>query len=258
MNYALVKEKMRLFKTSDHLLARFFYYGTYFVWKLAAVPYSIVFNSEYRSILWLQYFKHDDTHQLSNYTEYNRYPALFSTCQEIMKYRKGLAILSYGCATGEEVFTLRDYFPDARIVGIDINKTNIKKANRKNSDSNIHFSHKIDETLSEYGPFDIIFALAVLQRTENRNPDTFDSSKLYPFEKFNDKIIELDTHLKTEGIFAIDHADYFFEDSDIYSSYHPLENEDKIIRNRPRFTKQNQRITEPFSYNRIFIKHRNG
>lgn len=257
MKYSL-KEKIRPLKASNSVFERTFYFSTLIIWRFSSVPYRFIFNPEYRSLLWLKYFKNHGTHQISNFTLRNRYPYLFSACRQLVIERKELKILSYGCSTGEEVFTLRDYFPDAHIVGVDINKTNIKKANQKNCDSNIHFSHKIADTLSKHGPFDIIFALAVFQRTENRNPDTFDSSKFYPFEKFNDKIIELDTHLKAEGIFIIDHADYFFEDSDIYSSYHPLENEEKIIRNRPRFTKQNQRITEPFSYNRIFIKHRNG
>lgn len=254
MNLSSLKEALRPLKTSDRTPERFLYLCTLVIWRITATAYRLAFNSEYRSLVWLKYSKNGGVHQISNFTKHDRYPDLFSNVQKIMKERKELTILSYGCSTGEEVFTLRDYFPDSRIVGVDINKTNIKKAKHSNSDPRIHFSHDIDATLMEQGPFDIIFALAVFQRTENRNPDTLDSSKFYPFEKFNAKMTELDPYLKSEGIFVIDHADYCFEDSDVYGSYRPLD-EEIITRNRPRFTKDNKRIGDSASYHRIFGKH---
>lgn len=254
MLFSSLKETISSLKTSDKVFNRAFYIGSILIWKLSITPYRLVFNSEYRSLQWLKYFKNGGAHQISNFTMRDRYPNLFSNAQKIMQGRKELKILSYGCSTGEEVFTLREYFPDAAIVGIDINKSNIKKANRTNNDRNILFSHTIEKTLFEEGPFDLIFALAVLQRTENRNPDTYDSTPYYPFEKFNAKLTELDPHLRPEGIFVIDHADYLFEESDIFSQYRPSDGEEKIIRNRPKFNKHNQRITEQFPHNRIFIK----
>ena len=213
-----------------------------------------MFSPKYRSLLVLKYSKRDDVHQISNYTEPDRYPDLFSSCKEFIKKRENLKILSYGCSTGEEVFSLRQYFPKAKIIGVDINKTNIKKALIQNRDSSILFSDDIENTLDVNGPFDIIFALAVLQRTENRKENIVESSKVYPFEKFNAKLTELDSYLKPNGLFVIDHADYLFEDTDIFSHYHPLKGEHNIVHERYLFDKKNRKMSEYVMQHRIFVK----
>ncbi len=100
----------------------------------------------------------------------------------------------------------------------------------------------------------MIFALAVFQRTENRDEKTFDSSTIYPFEKFNTKITELDSHLKPKGLFVIDHADYFFEDTDSALRYHALRGEHNIIRDRYMFNRNNQKLENYIMHHRIFIK----
>jgi len=221
---------------------------------LLIIPYRFLLKPEYRSLILLKYFNKNEAHQISNYTEHNRYPDLFTKCKELMDGRKDLKILSYGCSTGEEVFTLREYFPDAFIVGVDINKRNIKKAISKNKDDKIFFSNNIEKALVQNTPFDIIFALAVFQRTENRNEKTFDSSAIYPFEKFNNKIKQLDSHLKSHGLFIIDHADYFFEDTEVVQNYHILKGQHNIIRDRYMFSNNNQKLKNYAMHHRIFIK----
>jgi len=249
-----LKQEIKSYKTSSNSLKKAIYFIILFLWRFFAIPYKFLFNREYRSLIWLKYTKGNEAHQISNYTEYNRYPDLFSICKKLMEGRKDLKILSYGCSTREEVFTLRKYFPDALIVGVDINKRNIKKAISQNKDHKIIFSYDIENTLTEEGPFDIIFALAVFQRTENRNEKTFDSNTIYPFEKFNTKITELDNHLKPNGLFIIDHADYFFEDTEVSSYYHALKGEHNIIRERYMFDKNNQKLENYVMHHRIFIK----
>ena len=252
--FSSFKQKIRTYKTSDNLLKKAFYFIILFLWRLFSIPYRFLFNLECRSLIFLKYAKGHEVHQVSNYTEYNRYPDLFSKCKELMHDRKELKILSYGCSTGEEVFTLREYFPDAFIIGVDINKRNIKKAISQNNDDKIIFSADIENTLAENGPFEIIFALAVFQRTENRNKKTFDSSTTYPFEKFNTKIMELDRNLKPNGLFVIDHADYFFENTEIVSCYHSLKGNHNIVRDRYMFDKNNQKLENYIMHHRIFIK----
>lgn len=254
ISFTSIKEKIRLFKRSNNLLKKIFYYAAIFLWRLLIVPFKFLLNSEYRSLIMLKYFNKNEAHQISNYTEYNRYPDLFSKCKELMNGKKDLKILSYGCSTGEEVFTLREYFPDAFIVGVDINKRNIKKAISKNKDHKIVFSHHVKRTLEQNTPFDVIFTLAVFQRTENRNEIFFDSSSIYPFGKFNSKIKELDSHLKPHGLFVIDHSDYFFEDTEIMPHYHALRGEHNIIRDRYMFNKNNQKLENYIKHYRIFIK----
>lgn len=250
----LLKTKITSFKTSNNILHRSLYYSTFVLWKVTSVPYRFLFNAEYRSLILLKYFKGQHAHQISNYTAYNRYPDLFLKSKELIGDRRNIKILSFGCSTGEEVYTLRQYFPDALIIGVDINKHNIQKAISKNNDPKIIFSYNIDETIQNNGPFDIIFALAVLQRTQNRHESTFDSSHIYPFNKFNTQITQLNCYLKSNGIFTIDFADYLFEDTDVASQYHALKGTHNVISDRLMFNTDNQRMKKNILLYRIFLK----
>ena len=52
----------------------------------------------------------------------------------------------------------------------------------------------------------------------------------------------------------IDHADYFFEDTDSALHYHTLRGEHNIIRDRYMFNKNNQKLENYIMHHRIFIK----
>lgn len=74
-------------------------------------------------------------YQISGSTCFDRYPYIFSACKN---YWNNIAqqkynILSFGCATGEECFTLLKYFPSSSILGVDINKERIDVCNNKNT-----------------------------------------------------------------------------------------------------------------------------
>ena len=254
LNISSLKEKIRSYKTSNNSFKKSLYLTILFLWRLVSIPYRFILNPEYRSLIWLKYTKGHEVHQVSNHTEYNRYPDLFSKCKELMIGKKDLKILSYGCSTGEEVFTLREYFPDALIVGVDINKRNIKQAISQNNDDKVIFSSDIENTLTKNGPVDIIFALTVFQRTENRNEETFDSSTIYPFKKFDTKVMELDRHLKLNGIFVIDYSDYHFEDTHISGKYEVVKGKHNNNSLRNLYDKSNQKILDFPQYNRIYSK----
>src|SRR5262245_36265351 len=64
-------------------------------------------------------------------TAFNRYPLIFNYVQHAIGRSRPIRLLSFGCATGEEVETLRTYFPDATIKGIDINPFNIATCRRR-------------------------------------------------------------------------------------------------------------------------------
>src|SRR5687767_8594892 len=72
-----------------------------------------------------------EQHQLTSVTATDRYPELFTEVRSVVHDKRNLSILSFGCSTGEECFTMQSYFPNARITGVDINKSNLRKANRK-------------------------------------------------------------------------------------------------------------------------------
>jgi SAM-dependent methyltransferase len=249
----ILKVKVQSWKTSDSFIQRQGYRVILVGWR-AFSPIRLIFSPEYRSLMVLKYAKGKEVHQISNYTEHDRYPDLFLACQNLMGERESITILSFGCSTGEEVFTLRNYFPNATIIGVDINKHNIKKAARHNRDTNIHFSHHVKESLSKYGPFDIIFALAVFQRTENRDENIIESTHIYPFEKFNAKVLELDKYLKPNGLFVIDNSDYHFEDVDIACYYQAVKGVHNILATRNLYDKNNKKMSDFSLFHRIFLK----
>jgi hypothetical protein len=73
-------------------------------------------------------------HQQVTFTASNRYPLLFQACADYLASVKSPRILSFGCSTGEEVFSIGEYIPDAKIMGIDINRWCLKQCQNKNPD----------------------------------------------------------------------------------------------------------------------------
>ena len=244
------KTKIKMGKTSANPLRKTVYYAALTFY----VPYRFLSNPTYRSFIRLKLFNKEALHQLSNYTAFDRYPELFEKCAQLMQEKKELSILSFGCSTGEEVLTLRSYFPEARITGVDINRYNIKKARAKITDAKVVFTDRVKEAEEKYGPYDMVFALAVLQRTENRREGNADSSEIYPFEKFNAQVCVLHRMLKPNGLFVIDYADYRFEDADVFDFYHPLQGDHAVVADRFQYDRLNKKMIQRHLNPRIFIK----
>src|SRR5581483_6848361 len=89
-----------------------------FAWRLLCDP-------PFRHMMRLYWWPKRGTFQPFNDTQPDRYPAIFRFVQARLGAETPAAILSFGCATGEEVFSLRRYFPRATIKGVDINPGNI-------------------------------------------------------------------------------------------------------------------------------------
>jgi SAM-dependent methyltransferase len=99
-----------------------------------------------------------------NHTALNRYPYLFQYARDNLAGGSESRILSFGCSTGEEVFTLRDYFPLGFIKGVDINPRNIAKCRRRLrnlSDDRIVFELNQTRLAEPAGFYDAIFCMAV-------------------------------------------------------------------------------------------------
>ena len=98
--------------------------------------------------------------------------------------------------------------------------------------------------------------MAVLQRT----PHTITSQgitslkKIYPFEKFEKQIIELDGYVKKGGLLIIHFSQYSFEDTVISHKYKALGdyNQDDYISSV--FDRNSELIKNPPSRKSIFIK----
>ncbi len=213
-----------------------------------------IFNSKYRYRKNLERNQKRNLHHSSEFTKYNRYPSIFKLVQTLYSNQESLKILSFGCSTGEEVKALRElYFPEATIVGTDINKKSLDKAIKSYRKENVYFIKSEQEEINKHGPYDIIFCMAVFQHRKNRDIATQNSEPHYPFLKFEGTIIQLDKLLNKGGAFIIEHTDYNFLETSISNKYTPVPNQN-FYRNRPLYNKNNERISEKSIPEKIFIK----
>jgi hypothetical protein len=187
-------------------------------------------------------------HQLTSTTSYGRYPELFTELKNNLRERlkqKNPAVLSYGCSTGEECFTLRSYLPEAFIVGTDISEFNLLQARSKNTDDRIEFVYSNEKNITASGPYDAICCLSVLCRwTDTEHVE--DSSNIYPFARFDDAVSFLSEQVKPGGLLVIYNSNFRFEDSSVYKHFEAIDTPSlKDSGFVHKFNRNNKKIREP-------------
>lgn len=148
---------------------------------------------------------HPRCHQGPNKTALNRYPEIFAAAAAVAPNAQ--RILSFGCSTGEECITLASYFPGAQIVGTDINPLNLIKA-RKHRSERIRFVYSSDRILNGFGGFDAVFCMAVLRTWKRKRITDF-----YPFDRFAERALFLESLVRPGGLLVIHGATYRFGDT---------------------------------------------
>jgi hypothetical protein len=118
---------------------------------------------EGRARLWTRVVHRGAVHQTTPHTAEERYPELFDLAASLQPDAKRL--LSFGCSTGEELIASRRRFPLAEIVGAEINPRSRVIAGRRLARDALT-SVVAPQVIS--GKFDLIFALAVLQREPHK------------------------------------------------------------------------------------------
>lgn len=154
-------------------------------------------------------------HQDISLSFHDRYPRLFTAARALLADRPAPRILSYGCAAGEEVTSLRGYFPDAMLVGAEINPVLLRACRRLPPDANRVFIASRHDLIAAHGPYDAIFAMAVFTRRpeEVRERDLRDISSHYPFALFARDLRQLASNLAPGGLLIVEHAQYRVEDA---------------------------------------------
>ena len=160
-----------------------------------------------------------EQHQLTSTTGLNRYPELFSEVRKLRSiFSQEPSVLSFGCSTGEECFSIKEYFPDAKILGLDINRSNLRKAKSKNKYQDVVFRFSSRELIAKNGPYDMVFALSVLCRWEDtKNLES--CASVYPFTKYSETVRMLCLHLKPGGLLIIYNSNFRFEETDEFRDF---------------------------------------
>ncbi len=137
-------------------------------------------------------------HQPSHSTKFDKYPELFRKAVDLVQIPPS-KILSFGCSSGEECYTLRKYFPNSEVVGCEIDQILVNQCKVCNTDPGVQFIHSRFDLLKKFSPYNLIFALNVFVR-DVKHPDLY---PLYLFSYFEDQIEQFDQILSSDGIIVI-------------------------------------------------------
>lgn len=216
----------------------------------------LLIDPAFRNLWLLQRRKQAGLFQPSNLTWTDRYPAIFTFLGHVLVSREAPRILSFGCSTGEEVFTLAQYFPAAEIVGIDINPRNIAACQRALADQpnpRVAFRQAADLDAETPASFDAIFCLAVLRHGDlaAAMPDRCDPT--LQFEDFERTIAGFARCLKPGGFLALWHCHFRLEDADTQGTFVPVMTL-PARQGDPLYDRDNRRIARPGHEPAIFQK----
>jgi len=129
-----------------------------------------------------------------------------------------LAILSFGCSTGEELVTLRRLFPGAQLFGCDIDWSNLAAARVLLGSGATVFASS-DAEIRRRGPYDVIVCNSVLLRSSQRGHGH--AAGIDP-SQWLDTVALLDSTLRPGGILQIINSNIPFRYHPVASSYLPL------------------------------------
>ena len=176
-------------------------------------------TGEGRGILWTRFMNRDEVHQTTPFTCEDRYPEIFDLAARLAPEAE--RVLSFGCSTGEELVALRRRFPGSEITGSEINPRSRRIAQRRVA---IDRHTSVVGPKMVTGPFDVIFAMAVLQKEPHKIMDmgVKDLSAFYPFERFDSAVRGLAEMLSDGGLLCVANAHYRVEDSSVASRFEPV------------------------------------
>jgi SAM-dependent methyltransferase len=172
-------------------------------------------DRSYRGGVWLR-LTGAKRFQLSSRTYENRYPTIFGFVQNALHGVQQARLLSFGCSTGEEVFWLRRYLPDAIIKGIDINARSIaicRERAKREGGERISFAVADSPDGEPAEHYDAIFCMAVLRdgRLSAEGIERCD-----PFIRFEDFARIADGFarcLRPGGLLVIRHSNFRLSDA---------------------------------------------
>lgn len=179
---------------------------------------SLVSGGERREAAIARIVPQENLFQPFTTTGYDRYP------EEFLVVRKALGttdpeILSFGCSSGDELLTLRAYFPTARIHGIEANPLAARTARRRTAgDGRITVARGTDASDVVAASYDVVLALAVFRHADlNHAPPL--ASPVLRFADFERTVTDLAAAVRPGGVLVIRHANFRFTDTAVAAGF---------------------------------------
>jgi SAM-dependent methyltransferase len=194
-----------------------------FVFRAARFGFNFVRSRDFRSVALLRWRDPPNLFQPFTDSFRDRYPQLFRFVRQEIGDAASQRILSFGCSTGDEVFTLREYFPLSWIKGIDINARNVRAARRRlkrSPDGKITFevaSTTVGELSNSYNA---IFCMAVFRHgglgASGRDGRC---DHLIRFQQFEETVGEIARCLVPGGLLLIGYSNFRFSETRIATNF---------------------------------------
>jgi SAM-dependent methyltransferase len=149
-------------------------------------------------------------------TGLDRYPTLFAFVRKTLGDGEAMRLLSFGCATGEEVASLRRHFPQARLLGIDINPRLLAIARARPDlarDAGVTIRQAGSLRDEPDGAFDAIFCLSVLRRGILNVGRRERCDPHLRFADFDRQIAEFARCLRPGGLLAVRNSNFRVRDA---------------------------------------------
>ncbi len=197
--------------------------------------------------------------QPSPFTKKDRYPEFFAFVADQLRGNQSPRLMSFGCSTGEEVFSLRDYFPNATITGVDINPQSIAECKRKLSampqETKINFVCAPTLETQPAESYDAIFCMAVLRHgtLEADRPQNCES--ILSFSQVEYTVEDLSRCLTLGGYLSIWNSHFRFSDLGVASDFEVLLSDERgAWANQPLYGRDNEMLIAPPYCEAIFRK----
>jgi SAM-dependent methyltransferase len=221
-----------------------------FMLRAARFGWNFASDSDFRSVMLLRWKDPKNLFQPFTDTADDRYPDVFRFAREAIGDSVDRRILSFGCSTGEEVFTLRRYFPLASIKGLDVNGRSIAAAQnklRRSGLSRIEFEEANSAAREPTAHYDAIFAMAVFRHgglgATGRDGHC---DHLIRFADFETILADLARVLRPGGVLFIANSNFRFGDTSSALSFETIFRSRELGANAatPIFDRDNRHIPD--------------
>lgn len=192
----------------------------------------------------------------------DRYPEIFKFVRDQLGDSPDVRLLSFGCSTGEEVFSLRRYFPAAEIRALDINPLNIAvclRRRRAAGDQRMSFAVAGSVEHEETKSYDAVFCMAVLRHGDLSDSNLQRCDHRITFAAFELTVRDLGRCVKDGGLLIIQHSNFRFGDAVASTDFHPVLSVDNgdFVSQKPVFGVDNRRLDVP-PYEEVVFRKRQG